>query len=84
MKDTPIHQMADAIRSAAEVGLRNSRGKYVMTEFGITRRRMLRTVAMVGGLAAVTASGNKLGTARAQSARKTFVLVHGTSCGSWT
>jgi hypothetical protein len=52
-----------------------------MTESGITRRRMLRSAA-AGGLAAAAASG-VIGAARAQSARKTFVLVSGTYCGGW-
>jgi len=55
-----------------------------MTEFEVTRRRMLRSAAAAGGLAAAAASGDMFGAARAQSARKTFVLVHGTYCGSWT
>ncbi|TYL96673.1 alpha/beta hydrolase [Bradyrhizobium rifense] len=42
---------------------------------------MLRTVA-AGGLVATAASG-VTGAARAQSARKTFVLVSGTYCGGW-
>jgi pimeloyl-ACP methyl ester carboxylesterase len=54
-----------------------------MTKFQITRRNVLRAAATAGGLAAAAGSGNMLDTARAQSARKTFVLVHGTFCGSW-
>jgi pimeloyl-ACP methyl ester carboxylesterase len=50
----------------------------------VTRRRMLRGAAAAGGLASITASGSFCGAARAQSARKTFILVHGTFCGSWT
>jgi pimeloyl-ACP methyl ester carboxylesterase len=49
----------------------------------VTRRRMLRGTATVGGLASIAASGNILAAVRAQPARKTFVLVHGTFCGSW-
>jgi hypothetical protein len=48
-----------------------------MTEFQITRR-MLGSAA-AGGLVAAAA----IGAARAQSARKTFVLVHGSFCGGW-
>jgi pimeloyl-ACP methyl ester carboxylesterase len=59
-------------------------GKFVMGNCKVTRRRVLRGAAVAGGLASVAASGNILRAARAQSARKTFVLVHGTFCGSWT
>jgi pimeloyl-ACP methyl ester carboxylesterase len=52
-----------------------------MTKFQITRRRVLRGAA--GSLGAAAGSSNVLGTARAQSVRKTFVLVHGAFCGSW-
>jgi pimeloyl-ACP methyl ester carboxylesterase len=52
-----------------------------MPRSGITRRRMLRSAA-VGGLAAAVTPG-AIGAARAQSARKTFVLVSGTFCGGW-
>ncbi len=52
-----------------------------MTNRGITRRRMLRSAA-AGGLAAAAAPG-VIGTARARSARKTFVLISGTYCGGW-
>src|SRR4051794_32713664 len=48
-----------------------------MTEFKITRRMLGNTAA--GGLVAATA----MGAARAQSARKTFVLVSGAFCGGW-
>lgn len=54
-----------------------------MTGSRVTRRRALRAVATVGSLVATAGSGNVLGTARAQSARKTFVLVHGAFCGGW-
>jgi pimeloyl-ACP methyl ester carboxylesterase len=47
----------------------------------MTRRRMLRNAA-VGGLAAAAAP-DVFGAARAQSARKTFVLASGTFCGGW-
>ena len=46
-----------------------------MTNSGITRRRILRSAA-TGGLAVAAASG-AVGAARAQSARKTFVLSAG-------
>jgi len=48
-----------------------------MSEFKITRRMLGCTAA--GGLVAATA----IGAARAQSARKTFVLVAGAFCGGW-
>ena len=48
-----------------------------MTEFKISRR-MLGSAA-AGGLVAAAA----IGAARAQSARKTFVLVSGAFCGGW-
>ena len=52
-----------------------------MTNSGITRRRILRSAA-TGGLAAAAAS-RRVGAARAQSARKTFVFVSGAFCGGW-
>ncbi|MCA1455932.1 alpha/beta fold hydrolase [Bradyrhizobium sp. BRP22] len=52
-----------------------------MRNSGITRRRMLRSAA-AGGLAAAAAPG-VIGAARAQSTRKTFVLISGTFCGGW-
>ena len=48
-----------------------------MTVFRITRRMLGNTAA--GGL--VTAAA--VGTARAQSARRTFVFVSGAFCGGW-
>jgi pimeloyl-ACP methyl ester carboxylesterase len=48
-----------------------------MTELKITRRMLGSTAA--GGLVAAAA----IGPARAQSARKTFVLVSGAFCGGW-
>ncbi len=48
-----------------------------MTKSNITRRVMIGGVAAGGGLALT------LGAAGAQSARKTFVLVHGTFAGGW-
>src|SRR3954463_14991866 len=53
-----------------------------MTEFKIARRRMLGGAAAAGGLVA-TAGFGVVGAARAQSARKTFVLVHGAFAGGW-
>ena len=44
---------------------------------------LLRGAAVAGGLVAAAASGGMFGAARAQSARKTFVLVHGAFCGGW-
>lgn len=52
-----------------------------MTNSGITRRRMLHSAA-IGGVAAAAAP-SVISIARAQSARKTFVLVSGTYCGGW-
>lgn len=54
-----------------------------MTTFQVTRRHMLRGAAMAGSLVAAAGSSNMSGTARAQSMRKTFILVHGAFCGSW-
>ena len=54
-----------------------------MTEIQVTRRRVLRSAAAAGGVVAAAACGDMFGTARAQSASKTFVLVHGAFCGSW-
>lgn len=55
-----------------------------MTKVRVTRRRVVRGAAVVGSLVAAAGSGDLFGTARGQSARKTFVLVHGAFCGSWT
>ncbi|MBK3664772.1 alpha/beta hydrolase [Bradyrhizobium diazoefficiens] len=52
-----------------------------MTKSGITRRRVLHSAA-AGGLVTAAAPG-AIGTARAQSVRKTFVLVSGAFCGGW-
>jgi len=49
-----------------------------MVTFQATRRRLLTTAA-AGGLTAEAV----FGAARAQPARKTFVLVHGAFCGGW-
>ena len=54
-----------------------------MTTFQGTRRHVLRSAAVAGSLLAATGAGSIIGTARAQSARKTFVLVHGAFCGGW-
>jgi len=54
-----------------------------MTESQVTRRRALRSAAAAGAVVAPAASGAMFRTVRAQSARKTFVLVHGAFCGSW-
>jgi len=54
-----------------------------MTKFQATRRRVLRGAATAGSLVAAACSSNILGAARAQSVRKTFILVHGAFCGSW-
>src|SRR5262249_47338514 len=51
-------------------------------EPNLTRRATVRGVAVGVGLAA-TATHNPVGRAHAQSAAKTFVLVHGTFCGGW-
>jgi hypothetical protein len=48
-----------------------------MTEFRISRRVLGSAAA--GGLVAAAA----IGAARAQTARKTFVLVHGAWAGGW-
>lgn len=52
-----------------------------MTERGMTRRRLLGNSA-VGGIA-VAAAPLTIGTAGAQSARRTFVLISGAFCGGW-
>lgn len=49
----------------------------------VTRRRALRGSAVAASLVAA-GSGSMLTAARAQSARKTFVLVHGAFAGGWT
>src|SRR5437660_2340487 len=65
------------------LGLGSRRGGHVMGEFQMTRRRVLRGAVAAGGLVAGAACGDMFGAARAQSGRKTFVLVHGAFCGSW-
>jgi pimeloyl-ACP methyl ester carboxylesterase len=54
-----------------------------MTKFQVTRRSMLRGAATAGAFMAAAGSGTMFGGARAQSARKTFVLVHGAFAGGW-
>src|SRR5216684_908731 len=54
-----------------------------MTESHITRRGMVGSVVAGAGLVAATASGEFVGAARAQSAPKTFVLIHGAWHGGW-
>lgn len=54
-----------------------------MTEVQVARRHVLRGAAMASSLVAVAGASNMFGAARAQSARKTFVLVHGAFCGGW-
>ena len=54
-----------------------------MTKVQVARRRVLRGAVVAGGLVAVAGSGNMFGAARAQSVRKTFVLVPGAFCGGW-
>src|SRR6202158_3606695 len=55
-----------------------------MTQSGLmTRRGVVGSVAAGAGLVAVAASGEIVGAARAQSALKTFVLVHGAWHGGW-
>jgi pimeloyl-ACP methyl ester carboxylesterase len=54
-----------------------------MTHSCITRRDTIAGIAAGVGLASAIVSGDLVRSARAQSARKTFVLVHGTFCGGW-
>jgi hypothetical protein len=53
-----------------------------MTKSNVSRRGMIGGIAAGVGLAAAVL-GDIVGEARAQSARKTFVLVHGTFVGGW-
>ena len=55
----------------------------VATQSIITRRAIVRGVAASVGLAMAAASGDIVGAARAQSAPRTFVLVHGTLVAGW-
>jgi Alpha/beta hydrolase family len=54
----------------------------MMIARNITRRRMIGTGAVGVGVLAL-ASGEVVGEARAQSAPKTFVLIHGAWVGGW-
>jgi pimeloyl-ACP methyl ester carboxylesterase len=55
-----------------------------MSGSNITRRNLIGSGIAAGvGLTAATAPGEIVGSARAQSAPKTFVLIHGTYCGGW-
>lgn len=54
-----------------------------MTELNVNRRDMIGRVAAGVGFAATAACGNLVGAARAQSATKTLVLIHGSFCGGW-
>jgi pimeloyl-ACP methyl ester carboxylesterase len=54
-----------------------------MIESNITRRGIIAGGAAGAGLAAAAASGEIVGAARAQSAAKTFVLIHGAWHGGW-
>jgi len=54
-----------------------------MTSSNVTRRGMIGVLAAGATAAAVISSDSLIGEARAQSARKTFVLVSGAFCGAW-
>lgn len=54
-----------------------------MTKVQVTRRRVVRGGAVAASLAVAVGCGSTFSAARAQSARKTFVLVHGAFAGSW-
>lgn len=54
-----------------------------MTLSDVTRRGMIGGLAAGVGAATIITSDTFIGGARAQSARKTFVLVHGAFCGAW-
>lgn len=54
-----------------------------MTLSNATRRGMIRSLAAGGTAAALASSGRLISPARAQSVRKTFVLVPGAYCGAW-
>lgn len=54
-----------------------------MTTFQVTRRRALGAAVGAGSLLAGAGSSSIFCSARAQSARRTFVLVHGAFCGGW-
>jgi len=54
-----------------------------MLNSAVTRRAMIGASAAGAAVTAVAASPAAPGEAQAQSARTTFVLVHGASCGGW-
>ncbi|WP_395713465.1 alpha/beta fold hydrolase [Reyranella sp.] len=55
-----------------------------MIKVQVSRRRVVRGAAVAGSLVVAAGGSNMFGVARAQSTRKTFVLVHGAFAGSWT
>jgi hypothetical protein len=55
-----------------------------MTSINITRRRMVAGLSAGVGVAGLAASDKIINSARAQSARKTFVLIGGAFFGAWT
>jgi len=55
-----------------------------MAELNITRRGVIVGAAASGGLATAAATGSSIvGPARAQSASRTFLLIHGSFLGGW-
>ena len=59
-------------------------GGLVMTDRNIGRRSMMGGVVAGAGLATMAATGDRIiGAARAQTAPKTFVLIHGAWVGGW-
>lgn len=54
-----------------------------MTDSNVTRRGIIGGLVAGAGAAAVISSGTVVGSARAQSAQKNFVLVPGAFCGAW-
>jgi pimeloyl-ACP methyl ester carboxylesterase len=54
-----------------------------MTLSNVTRRGMIGGLAAGVGAATIITSDTFIGSASAQSAQKTFVLVHGAFCGAW-
>jgi pimeloyl-ACP methyl ester carboxylesterase len=71
-------------RSLSAMALHHVRGEPIMTELKITRRGMIGGVAAGIGCATVAATGDTIvSAARAQSAPKTFVLIHGAWVGGW-
>jgi hypothetical protein len=55
-----------------------------MTISNVSRREMIGGLAAGVSAGSVISSDTFIGSARAQSAQKTFVLVPGTFCGAWT